>query len=229
MGNDARRALLRLNEEGTYFFIGGLSEVLIELTDGVEGIGGLEADEAIDLLAEIFAGGGCSDRDGDDEAPDKGAKGAGGGFHGGSGGQAIVDENHIAAMEPGGWTAFAIKDVASRNLVQFASGNSIDDLRRDVAGIDHLVLDYNQTSAGNGAHGQFFVAGDTEFAHHKHIEGKVKRDGHLKGHGSTAAGQAENDGFVGVLVFTKAVAEGLDQQTASMPAVMEDDEQDCAF
>ena len=195
-GLGAVSGLLSLGQERADLVVGGLIEVAIELADGEEVSGRVETDEVVHLGAEFGAGKGGGDRDGDNEAIRDGTEGADGGLHGGAGGEAVVDENDGAALERKRWAAGAVEGFSALDFKLLAGDDGVDGGLADVEGLHDVVVEDDDASAGERAHGQLFFAGDAEFADDEDVEGQAEGAGDLKGYGNTAAGQGEDDGVV---------------------------------
>jgi len=184
----------------------------------------LETNQLIDLAAQIATRAAGRDRNGHNQAERKRAQGTGGGFHARSGSQPVVDKDERAPSERGRRMAFAIQDLAPLNLLLLARDDLIDDFLGNTESADHVGLENDQPSAGNRAHGQFFLAGNAEFAHHKDVQRQVELGSHLEGYGNAAARQAQDKGIFYSALAAQFVAQDLRQYAARLPAILKDND-----
>jgi hypothetical protein len=62
--------------------------------------------------------------------------------------------------------------------------------------MNNVFIKNANIAAGNGAHGQFFMSGNTQLTHQKDIQSHIKPLSYLEGDRHAATGQAE-DGHIG--------------------------------
>ena len=75
----------------------------------------------------------------------------------------------------------------------FLRRHRIDHLHRDTQASHDLFIEHADASGGDGAHGQFAMAGRAELPHDENIERRAQRLGHLERHRHAAARQPEHD------------------------------------
>jgi len=199
-----------------------LIEVAVELTDGVELLRSLKANKLADFAAQIVASAAGRNRNRNNESLGQRMQSARCGPHGGSGGQSVVDEDHAAAVEMSGQASFAVCGLATRDLLQFAGSDRVNDLGTDVKGANDFVLHDHEAAAGHSAHGQFLLAGDAELAHHEHIERQIEFLSDFEGDRNAAPRQGKHDGILAAQVIAKLVAKDLYQGTAGVPTILKD-------
>src|SRR5205814_3362122 len=61
---------------------------------------------------------------------------------------------------------------------------------------EHVFIQNADATGSDGAHGEFFVAGDAEFAHNKNVERNTEPPRDLKSDWDTASRKAENDDVI---------------------------------
>jgi hypothetical protein len=89
-------------------------------------------------------------------------------------------------------------------------GDALNHLGRDAEGAHDVVVQDDGAAAGDGAHGQFLVAGHAELANEVHVQRCAEGGGHLVRDRHTSPWQGENH-----RVVTPPVAL---QQTGDDPA-----------
>jgi hypothetical protein len=138
------------------------------------------------------------------------------GAHGGAGGKAVVHQNENALPQIGGMAdaegAFA--------LLQFellAGDGGVNDVLGDAKGMDDVVVKEADAAGGDGAHGEFLVAGHAQFADDEDIERRMEAARDFEGDRDAAAGKAEHDevGSVG------EAGEFIRQHLARLRAILE--------
>src|SRR5690349_24048992 len=82
-----------------------------------------------------------------------------GGTHGGSGGEAIVDQDRDSAAETPRWLSVAVVALTAIEFTFLAGGDGIDDVRRDVHPVDHFVVQDAHAARCDCAHGEFGLPG----------------------------------------------------------------------
>ena len=190
------------------FVVGGLAEVEVVLADGVEGIGDERADNVVCLAEEPFAGGWRTNRRGEDEGFGVGANSAGGGAHGGAGGESVVDEDDGAAVDRERRPAFA---ETGFKIFEVAAGVVFDGEEGcggEMKAAEDVGVEGDGAAAGDSAEGKFGLTGSAELAYGKDVEGQVEGAGDFAGDGNAAAGQRENDGVLNVGERSEGLGEG---------------------
>ena len=189
----------------------------------MEGFRAFDANQAVDFLAQFFAGTERGDRNGCNDTASSGTKSPHRRFHGGSGGQTVVDEDYAATIEPERETTVAIGGFAAVDLKAFACDHRIDRILRNAVSADHIVLEHDNASTGDGTHGQFFLAGNAEFTDDEDIERQMEFASHFKGDRNPTARQSEDDWFAGGELGRAFIAYDLSQSTTGMAAILKDD------
>jgi len=158
-------------QEFANFAIGGLRKIVVPDADGLKRLGCLGANDLVDMFAKLGAGGRRSYRDSDNDALGLlRADGAGGGEHGGAGGQAIVYQNHVAMSDGEGRASLAIETFAALDFAALAPGNTLDESGRNPELFDEGIVQDADLPAGDGAHGEFFVSWDSELPDEENVE-----------------------------------------------------------
>ncbi len=57
---------------------------------------------------------------------------------------------------------------------------------------EDFLVEHPDAAGGDGAEGEFLIAGDAQLAHDKDIEGQVESERDLVGHGHAATGETEH-------------------------------------
>lgn len=203
-------------EQAADFVVGGLAEVKVVLADGVEGIGNEGADDVVCLAEELYAGGRCTNRRGEDEGMGARANGAGGGAHAGAGGEAVVDEDDGAALDGKRRAAFA---EARFEIFEFAAGVVLNRLQcggGEAQVAEDVGVKGDGAAAGDGAEREFGLAGSAQLAHSEDVERQVEGVRDLAGDGNTSTGEGEDDG----LMQAGERSEGLGKGAACVSAVL---------
>ena len=87
-----------------------------------------------------------------------------------TGGEAVVDEDDRLVGEWNQRPGAAIETFATFELDLLTLGDPVDHVLRNTKRIHDVVIDQPHTAAGDGAHRQFFMPRNTQFAHHKHVK-----------------------------------------------------------
>jgi len=206
-------------EELGDFGIGGLGEVCVALADAAKIGRGVKGEKALDKGTQggtgLTRGDGCGD---DDLARVLRAEGLDCGAKGGAGGDAVIDEDDSFSSDRGRGGMAAIGELPTMKLLALNGGFSFKGSTRDAESTHHIMVYDLDAARGDGAHGEFCVAGDAELADDEDIERGVEFAGNLRGHGDAAAreGKHENVRAAGMLherggkkaAGVRAVAEG---------------------
>jgi len=182
-----------------HFLVCGLCEIIVPFADGAKGLWRFGADDLVGDIAECVADHRCGNRNGDDDPLRRlHAKRTNGRSHRGSSGESVVDENDGLAEEVGPRPIVAIQSFASLQLCAFVRSNFVELRFSHVGDAHEVAVEDFHAAARDGAHGQFFMEGQSEFAHDEHVEWDAKCSGDFEGYGDTAAGKGEDD-YVGAL------------------------------
>ncbi len=117
-----------------------------------------------------------------------------GGEHGRAGRKTVVHEDHGAAAQVGRWAVGAVEALTPLEFGQLGGGDGFDGVFPQTEVVDDLAVQHANAAAGNGAHREFFVAGDAEFADDKHVQREAQFAGHLMGDRHAATGQSQDEG-----------------------------------
>jgi len=177
-------------------FVRTLLEICVEAAHGIEALGDKRTDNLISFGFEFDEGALYADGSGEDEPSDAGTDGAGGGTHAGAGGEAVIDEDYGAVIDGDGWKSGAKGLLHFLKPALFAGKDGLERLRRDAKGADDSRVVDGLAAAGDGADGEFVLAGSTELAYGDDVHGQVQCVGYFVGDRNAAAGQAENDGVL---------------------------------
>jgi hypothetical protein len=180
----------------------------------------------VHFLAQFFAGAECGDGDCDDDTAGDRTQSTDCGFHGGPGGETVIDENDDAIVEVDRGTAVAISGFAALDLKALAGHDRVDGFLTNAVRGDHIVLEHDNAATGHRTHRQFFLTGNAEFAYDEDIEREMELAGNFKSYGNSAARQSEDDcttsgEFVGALID-----DNLRQSAAGVAAILKDDDHD---
>jgi hypothetical protein len=115
------------------------------------------------------------------------------GTHGRSGRQAIVDEHHVSGSDLDRRLVGAVPALAAQNLVKLAPRDFFDDRLVHAHVLHHRSIEHDATPAGDGAHGQLFVARHAELADDEHVERRAERSCYLERNRHAATGKRQHD------------------------------------
>jgi hypothetical protein len=214
----------RLGQQGAHLSVAGLIEIAVELSDSMKRLRGLEAKNLIGLLTQFVAGAARGHRHSHQNAMSERTQGADRGFHCRSGGYAVVDQNYGAPMKRRGGTAVAVSHFPALDFEPFPRSHRVDGFLGNGISGDHAGLNFDDATAGDRTHGQFLLAGNAEFPHHKNIEGQMESARDLKSDRNAATRQGEHEGVVRAELLFDFVADHLGQRPAGLPPVLKDDD-----
>lgn len=206
-----------------------MSEVAIELADGIKGLRRLEADKLVDFMTKILAGAGGRHGDGDHDAAGNGAQSTCGRRHRRSGSEAVIDQDNGSTSKAKRRMAGAVRGFATFDLESLASGDGVNGFLADSVGGHNVALEDDSAAAGDGAHGQLFVAWDAEFADNENVERQTQLAGDFKRYGNSAARQAEDDGVLRIEIAGTLIANDVRQRTAGLLTVLKNDDHPRSF
>lgn len=183
-------------------------EVVEPFADGAE-VGRFEdADDGVGFAGEAVGGGGGGDADGgDDFGGAEFAHGGDGGGHGGAGGDAVVDEEDGTAGDVEGAAAAAVEAFATAEFGAFEGDFAFDFELGDAQLPEEIVIEDDDFADGEGAHGEFRLPGDAEFADEADVEREVQRAGDGGAEDDAAAGEGEDEAAGGAAVGAQFVGE----------------------
>ena len=192
---------LGAGEVAAHLVIGRLPEIVIPETDGVKRFRSLGADHLVDDVAHRFADRARGDRHrADDPGRVSFAQGERSCPQRRSGGQTVVDENDRLAGDIGGRLGSPVQALAAGKLAPLVGLDRVDGLSRNAELADRILVQDAQSTGGNRAHGQLFMAGDAELADEEGIEGRVECRGDLGGDRNAATRKPEHDDVGTILV-----------------------------
>ena len=183
-----------LLEQIANFFVGDLREMPVPETDGNKGIGRQGAQRFVHLQFKFVAYFGCGNRDGHHETCRmQFAQSGYGSAHGRARGQAIVYQDDRSTTQDRWGTAIAIQLFSSLKFPLFVPGNGIDDFVRNPQSIYHIGVQHAHTTGSDGPHGQLWMTGGTQLAHHKNVQRHMKLPGYFRSDLHSAPGQTEHN------------------------------------
>src|SRR6185503_11247066 len=189
-----RNAIGRALEEIVDFLVGGLIEVLVPETHGVEGLRCAKADDVVHLPSERPAGLPRADRHRDhDLSRSFLAESRDGRAHGGTGCQPIVYEDDGAAAQVGESAIVAISSLAPLELLALARGDALEGLVVDAIGPQHLLVHDAHATARDRADTELLVPGESDLPHDEDVQRRVERVGKLERDGDAASWKPEDD------------------------------------
>jgi hypothetical protein len=161
---------LCLGEQIANLVVRGGVEVAVVFADGKKGCGSFKAEKVVDFAKDGVAGIGRRHGDSGEDTERNRAQSAGCGFHGGSGSEAIVDEEDGATGAIERRTAGAPGGFAAQYFLLLLGQDCIDSGLRDGEIANDGLVENDEAAAGDCAHGQLFFAGNAKFADDKDIE-----------------------------------------------------------
>jgi hypothetical protein len=171
------------------FVVCDACEIFVPPADGEEGVGDGAADYLISFGPEVGAGFGRGDGDGDDAFPGSLAtERARRSQHGGTGGEAIIDQDDGAAGYFALRTTAAIHLFAAAEFFVLTGADGIHHFVGDAEFAQKGRIENAHAIGGKGAEGQFFVARNAEFTNDQDIEGRMESLSHFEGDGHASAG-----------------------------------------
>src|SRR5712691_11252510 len=154
-----------------HFLIGRLRKVVVPSPDSHEWLRSLDTDDVIYKLAEFFTGLPRRDRDGDHDPPRLHLlQGGDGGAHAGAGRQAIVNQDDGPTINVGRRPVAPVEAFATFELLLFAGSYLVDHFFWDLQDTHDFLVEHADATAGQGAHRQFFLAGQAELADQENVE-----------------------------------------------------------
>jgi hypothetical protein len=130
---------------------------------------------------------------GDDEVSGVRADGLGGCTHGSAGGEAVIDEKHVAALNSQGSEACAVGVFTSHDLCGFFVDHGVKLLVGDAEFSDEGWVEGDDSAGGDSADGEFRLAGRAKLANCENVEWEMAGPRNFIGDGNATAGQTKND------------------------------------
>ncbi len=162
--------------------------MVVPEADAVEGFWGDEAEELVYLALEVSAGLRCAGRHGDYQpARSQLAQRLDSGAHGGAGGEAVVHQDDGALRHRRQSPVAAVEPLASLQLGLLAGGDGVDLGLANAQGAHDVRVEDADATGGDGAQGQFLLAGDAQLADDVHVQGGVEGASDLVGNRHAAA------------------------------------------
>lgn len=179
-------------------------EIAVPLSDGTERVRGFQANDRIGAVAEFADGVGRRHGDGHNHFMGPvNFECFQGCAHGGTRGEAVVHKNDggIAHIRPRAIAPVGL--LTSLELLAFALGHFLDRLITDATVADHLAVENAGAATGDGAHGEFLLAGHSQFPDNHQVQLCIQMPGDFSGHGNAAAGQCQHYKVFTVTIIVK--------------------------
>ena len=169
-------------------------EVDVGLSDGEERGRRIQAHDLVGDANEAPFDAGRPDRDRQHDARRAGrSRDLARRARGGTGGEAVVDNDRRAPLERDPLPSSPIR---GRPAVELGLLGSLDGRKAfgiDARGRQHLAVDDEDAVLAERAHGQLGLGGHADLADHDHVEGRTECGRHLEADRHAATGQAEDD------------------------------------
>jgi hypothetical protein len=201
-----RRRPAGAREQPRHLVVARLAEVAVPEPDGLERLGHGWTDDPIGQPRQPVARLPRADGHGDDDLRRRArAQRDDGRLHRCARCQAVVDQDHGAALDRRRAPAGAVARVVPIDLEPLACGHLRDGCAREAQAPHEVVVQHLGAVFGDRAEGQLLVPGHAELAHEEDVERRVERARHLSGDGHAAAGQGEHQRIAASRVLAQRV------------------------
>ena len=179
-----------------------MPEIIIETADRHEELRRVQAHHLVADLAEPGERLGGADRHREDDAAGTlAARDLAGGMRSGSCRQPVVDHDRDLAGQVDVRAAGPELHRLAVEVGTLACFHGGDLLAGDAAAPDDLLVAHLDAALADRAHRELGLEGDSQLAHHDHVERGVQRPGDLEGDWHPAARQTEDDSVSAAQVF----------------------------